>query len=261
MRRTILVAAIAASLIGGSLAVRAAGKGEAVEYKDGDVALEGYLAMPAGKPKAGVLVVHEWWGLDDYARHRAEQLAELGYAAFALDMYGKGVHTDDPKVATELSGKLRGGPDRKDMRRRAALGLDVLKSKAKTEHNAAIGYCFGGTTVLELARSGAELKGVVSFHGGLATPDLGDAKNIKCKVLACCGGDDGFVSAEELANFEKEMRDAKVDWVLMKFGGANHSFTNPDADKHKIPGLSYNEHADKRSWKAMQDFFDEIFAK
>src|SRR5581483_6503493 len=122
-------------------------------------------------------------------------------------------------------------------------------------------YCFGGTTVLELARSGADLRGVVSFHGGLATPDPKDAKNIKGKVLVCHGGDDTFVSADEVAGFEKEMRDAKVDWQLIKFGGATHSFTNPDSDKHGIPGLSYTKKADERSWKLMEQFFDEIFAE
>jgi dienelactone hydrolase len=258
MRRTFFVAAVA--LLAGA-ALAEGGKGEMVEYKSGDTALEGYLALPEGKAKAGVLVVHEWWGLDAYAKRRADDLAKLGYAAFAVDMYGKGVHTDDPKVAGELSGKLRGGPDRKVLRERMAAGLEVLKSKTKVEQVAAIGYCFGGTCVLELARSGADVKGVVSFHGGLATPHAEDAKNIKCKVLACHGGDDGFVSPEEFAGFEKEMRDAKVDWQVMVFGGANHSFTVPESTKRGIPGLSYNEAADKRSWKAMQNFFDEIFAK
>lgn len=262
MRKSHVVLALAVFAASAAGLVAARGedhKGEAVEYKCGDTALEGYLALPEGKAKGGVLVVHEWWGLDGYAKKRADMLAKMGYAAFALDMYGKGIHTDDPKKAGELSGKLRGGPDRKLLRERAQAGLDVLKNcKAKPAGCVAIGYCFGGTTVLELARSGADVKGVVSFHGGLATPNKDDAKNIKGRVLVLHGADDGFESPEEVAGFEKEMRDAKVDWEMVKFGGAVHSFTNPEADKHGIPGLAYNEKADHRSWKIMEQFLEDV---
>jgi dienelactone hydrolase len=261
MRRALLIGAalVAVSTIGVIAARAEGGKGEAIDYKDGAVQLEGFLYMPKGTPKGGVLVVPEWWGLDDYAKHRAEMLAELGYSAFAVDMYGKGVHTDDAKKATELSTAIKS--DRKVMRARINAALEAFKSsKAKPTKIAAIGYCFGGTSCLELARSGADIKGLVSFHGGLDSPDPAAGKNIKCRVLLCHGADDGFVKAEDLAACEDELRKGGVDWVLVKFSGANHSFTNPDADKHKIPGLSYNEKADKRSWKAMEIFFEEIFA-
>jgi dienelactone hydrolase len=260
MKRSIVFAAAAFATAALILpwSVRAeGGKGEAIAYKQGDVELEGYLALPAGTAKGAVIVFHEWWGLGDYERHRADQLAELGYAAFAADVYGKGVRTDDPKKAGELMGAAK-----KSFRERAAAGLAAFKaSKAHPEHVAAIGYCMGGSVALELARSGADLRGVVAFHAGLATDNPADAKNIKGKILVCSGGDDGFVPPEQIQAFEKEMRDAHVDWELISYGGAVHAFTNPAADSHGIKGIGYNEKADHRSWKAMQDFFAEIFSK
>jgi dienelactone hydrolase len=244
-------------------AAQAAVKTEVIEYKHGDVVLEGYLAYDdavSGK-RPGVLVVHEWTGHNPYARKRAEQLAALGYVAFALDMYGKGVHATDPQEAAKLANIYKN--DRKLMRARAAAGLDVLRKQPQTDtaHLAAIGYCFGGTTVLEMARGGADLAGVVSFHGGLATPTPEDAKNIKGKVLVQHGADDPFVPAPEVAAFEDEMRKAGVDWQLVKYGGAVHSFTNPDAGNDPAKGAAYNASADHRSWQTMKDFFAELFGK
>lgn len=240
---------------------QAAVRAEKVEYRHGDAVLVGYLAYDdavAGK-RPGVLVSPEWWGLNDYAKRRTEQLARLGYVAFAIDMYGKGKTTVDPKEAGQLAGLFRN--DRGLMRARAAAGLDVLKKRPQvdTARIIAIGYCFGGTVVLEMARSGADLKGVVSFHGGLSTPNPADAKNIKGKVLVLHGADDTFESPAEIAAFQDEMRQAKVDWEMNYYGGAVHSFTNPDADKAGIKGVAYNAAADRRSWQAMRDFFDEIF--
>jgi dienelactone hydrolase len=236
---------------------------ETVEYKHGDTVLEGYIAYDdASKDKRpGVLVVHEWTGHNPYVRKRAEQLAKLGYVAFALDMYGKGVRAKDAKEAASMSSVYK--KDRKLMRARAQAGLDVLRKHklVDTKRLAAIGYCFGGTTVLELARGGADLAGVVSFHGDLATPTPEDAKNIKGKVLALHGADDPFVPAKVVADFEDEMRKAGVDWQLVKYGDAVHSFTNPDAGKDKSRGAAYNEKADKRSWQAMKDLFAEILKK
>lgn len=234
---------------------------EAVEYKHGDTVLEGYLAYDnaiKGK-RPGVLVVHEWWGNNDYSKRRAEQFAKLGYVAFALDMYGKGIIAKDAKEAGALAGKYRS--DRKLMRERANAGLDVLRKHelTDTKRMAAIGYCFGGTTILELARSGAPLAGFVSFHGGLDTSDLKDAANIKGKVLVLHGGDDPYVTAEQMAAFQEEMRKAEVDWQVYIYGGAVHSFTNPDSGNDKSKGLAYDEKADKRSWEAMKMFFAEIF--
>ncbi len=233
---------------------------ERIEYRHGDAVLAGYLAYDnavTGK-RPGVLVVHEWWGLNDYAKRRAEQLARLGYVAFALDMYGKGISTTDPKEAGRLAGLFR--DDRPFGRARAAAGLEVLRKRPQVDpaRIAAIGYCFGGTVVLEMARSGADLKGVVSFHGGLATPNPADAGNIKGKVLVLHGADDTFESPAEITAFQEEMRQAKVDWQMVYYGGAVHSFTNPDAGKAGIKGVAYDEAADRRSWQAMRDFFDEI---
>jgi dienelactone hydrolase len=233
-------------------------KTETVEYKHGDQILEGYLAYDdANGKRPGVLVVHEWMGLNEYAKKRARQLAELGYVAFAADIYGKGIRPANQKEAGEQASIYK--KDRNLMRERAKAGLEVLKKQDVTDDSklAAIGYCFGGTTVLELARSGADVQGVVSFHGGLDTPKPEDAKNIKGKVLALHGADDPFVTAKEVQAFEREMREAKVDWQLVSYGGAVHAFTNPDAGKDVSKGAAYDEKADKRSWEAMQAFLRE----
>jgi len=239
----------------------AAVRTKVIEYKHGDTVLEGYLAYDDAQTgqRPGILVVHEWTGHNPYVRKRAEQLAELGYVAFALDMYGKGVHAKDAKEAAELAGTYKG--NRKLMRARAEAGLDVLRKQSQTDPNrlAAIGYCFGGTTVLELARDGQPLAGVVSFHGDLATPTPEDAKNIKAKVLALHGADDPFVPAAVVTAFEEEMRKGGVDWQLVSYGGAVHSFTNPGAGTDNSRGAAYNAKADHRSWVAMKNFFNEIF--
>ncbi|MGE5189141.1 MAG: dienelactone hydrolase family protein [Gemmatimonadota bacterium] len=259
MRYAIAAALLAFLGAGGQAAVRT----EVVAYRQGDALLEGYLAWDdaAGGKRPGVLVAHEWMRLDDYAKRRAEQLAGLGYVAFALDMYGKGVRPRDVKEAAALAGKFKG--DRGLMRARAAAGLDVLLGNPMTDPRrvAAVGYCFGGTTVLELARSGAPLAGVVSFHGGLDTPTPGDARNIKGKVLVLHGADDPFAPAAQVAVFEDEMRNAGVDWQVVLYGGAVHGFTNPDNGNDNAKGVAYNGKADRRSWQAMKDFFAEIFTE
>jgi len=249
--------------IGSVLAARAEMHTETVEYKDGDTVLEGYLAyddsVAQGK-RPGVLIVHQWMGLTDYEKKRAEMLAKLGYVAFAADIYGKGVRPKDAASAGKEAGKYRSG-DRALLRGRVNAGLDVLEKNERTDTKrvAAIGYCFGGTTVIELARSGADIAGVVSFHGGLDSPKPADGKNIKCKVLVCHGADDKFVSAADEAAFEDEMRQAKVDWRLIKYGGAVHGFTMWNEGSDNSKGMAYNEKADKRSWEDMKMFFAEIF--
>jgi len=239
----------------------AAMKTEAVEYKHGDAVMEGYLAYDdavEGK-RPGVAVVHEWWGISPYVKKRAEQLARMGYVAFALDMYGKGKVTQDPKVATEWSAPFKN--DRSFGRARAAAGLTVLKNHKLVDARriAAIGYCFGGTSVLEMARGGADLAGVASFHGGLDAPDPAKPGAVKAKVLVLAGGDDPFVPPAQVTAFEEEMRKAGADWQVHLYGGAAHSFTNPEADGYGLKGASYNEKADRRSWEAMKAFFAEIF--
>ena len=247
--------------LAGSVSVQAKIMTQTIEYKQGDATLEGYLAYDdsISGARPGVLVVHQWLGLTDYEKHRAQQLAALGYVAFCADIYGKGIRPKDTSEAGAQAGKYKS--DRALLRARVNAGLDVLKKNELVDAKrvAAIGYCFGGTTVLELARSGADIAGVVSFHGGLDSPTSADGKNIKCKVLVCHGADDPFEKPEDLAAFEKELRDAKVDWRLIKYGGAVHSFTQPMAGNDNSKGAAYNERADKRSWADMKSFFAEIF--
>jgi dienelactone hydrolase len=241
------------------VAVRAAIHTETVEYKQGDATLAGFLAYDDSSkaPRPGVLVVHQWKGLTDYEQKRAEMLAKLGYAAFCVDIYGKGVRPTTPQDAGAEAGKYK--RNRPLLRERVNAGLETFRKQSVVDAKriAAIGYCFGGTTVIELARSGADLAGVVSFHGGLDSPTPADGKNIKCKVLACHGADDPFVPAKDLEVFESEMREAGVDWRLIKYGGAVHSFTDWKADG-SMKGAKYDERADKRSWEDMKAFLAEV---
>ncbi len=232
-----------------------------ITYHHGETALEGYLAYDdaiAG-PRPGVLVVHEWMGLGPYAKRRAEQLAQLGYIAFAVDMYGKGVRAKDHTEAATLSGVYK--KDRQLMRDRINAALVVLKQQELTDASriAAIGYCFGGTTVLELARSGADILGVVSFHGGLDTPNPNDAKQIKGKVLVLHGADDRFVTPDQVTAFEQEMRAAVVDYRLIRYPGAVHSFTVREAGNDPSTGMAYHAEADRQSWEAMKAFLKTLF--
>jgi dienelactone hydrolase len=234
-----------------------------VEYKQGDTVLEGVSVCDdaASGKRPAVLVVHQWKGLGDYEKKRAEMLAKMGYNVFAVDIYGKGIRPQSPQEAGAQAGKFKN--DRALLRDRVRAGLDVLVRDERSDPKrvAAIGYCFGGTTVLELARSGADVAGVVSFHGGLSTPTPDDAKNIHGKVLALHGADDPNVPPKEVGAFEQEMRDAKVDWQLVTYGGAVHAFTDWNAGNDNSRGAAYNERADHRSWEAMKQFFDEIFAQ
>jgi dienelactone hydrolase len=258
MTRILALLAVAAALATGA---RAGIRGEKVEYRQGDTVLEGYVAWDdavQGK-RPGVLVVHDWMGVGSFAISKCEQLAKLGYVAFAADIYGKGVRPANAQEAGQEAGRYK--KDRGLLRARAAAGLTALRGSPFVDPKriAAIGYCFGGTTVIELARSGADVAGVVTFHGGLDSPAPADGKNIKGKVLALHGADDPFESAADLAAFEEEMRKAGVDWQLVKYGGAVHSFTNPAAGTDNSKGAAYNASADRRSWEAMKALFAEIF--
>ena len=245
-----------------AIPVSAEVKTKVVEYRDGDTVLEGFVAWdPArvGQSAPGVLVVHQWTGLTDYEKGRCRQLAELGYVAFAADIYGKGIRPAAPQEAGKQAGVYKN--DRALYRRRLNLGLAQLKQQpgVAPQKIAAIGYCFGGTGAIELARSGADIAGVVSFHGGLDSPAPADGKNIKAKVLLCHGADDPFVPAADIEAMKSEFNAAKVDWQLVAYSGAVHSFTQPMAGNDNSRGAAYNERADKRSWNAMQSFFGELF--
>jgi dienelactone hydrolase len=241
--------------------VHAAIQTRTVDYKEGSTVLEGTVVYDdaiAGK-RPGVVVVHDWMGPSDFSRGRAVALAKLGYIALAADIYGKSVRPKDMKEAAGAVEKYKN--DRPLMRARARAALDMLLVQPQTDPKrvAAMGYCFGGMTSLELARSGAPLLGVVSFHGGLNTPSPQDAAQIKCKVLALHGAADPLVPPQEVAAFEKEMDAGHVDWTLVKYSGAVHAFAVPGAGNDPSKGYAYNAVADRRSWQAMQDFFAEIF--
>ncbi len=234
---------------------------ENVEYHDKDALLEGYLAYDntITQPMPVVIVVHEWTGITDYVKMRCKKLAELGYLAFAADIYGKGKKPETMDEARTQATMYKSNIPL--LRERIITALEKIKQNEKADIGriAAIGYCFGGSTVLELARSGQSIQCVVSFHGGLSTPNIEDAKGIKCKVLVLHGADDPYVKPEEVTSFENEMRLAKVDWQLVKYSGAVHSFTNPASGNDNSKGAAYNEKADKRSWEAMRLFLNEIF--
>jgi dienelactone hydrolase len=260
--RLVSAALTAACLVAIAGTARAAIKTETVTYKEGQIEAHSFIAYDdsvSGK-RPGVLVVPEWWGLNDYPKMRAKMLAQLGYVAMAVDIYGDGKVTSDPKQAGQWADALEAG-DRAELRTRVAAALARLKSDPRVDPSktAAIGYCFGGATVLELARSGAEVNGVVSFHGHYDTKDPAKPDQVRARILACHGADDPFTSPAQIQAFEDEMRKARADWQFNVYGGARHSFTNPNAGKYHIAALAYNEEADHHSWQAMTNFFREIF--
>jgi dienelactone hydrolase len=246
-----------------SLDARAAVKTKTVDYKQGDTALEGYVAYDdslSGK-LPGVIIVHEWNGIGPYVKKRAEQIASLGYVAFCIDIYGKGVRPKDMKEAGEQATLYRN--NRQLMRERARAGLEEMKKmeRVDTSRIAAMGYCFGGGVVLELARSGADIRGAVSFHGNLDTPHPEETKALKAKILVLHGADDPHVTPEQVSAFQSEMRKAGADWQMNIYGNAVHAFSNPDAGNDPSKGAAYNKEADHRSWEAMKLFYREIFGK
>lgn len=237
--------------------------GEEVSYSADGATLKGYIARPtaAGGKRPGVLVVHEWWGNNDYTRKRADMLAELGYVALAVDMYGDGKTVDNPKEAGALSGEARKNIDVSEKRFAAARALLARQSDVDAGRIAAIGYCFGGGIVLEMARRGSDLAGVVSFHGGLGTPAPAKPGAVKGKVLVLNGAADPFVKPDQIDAFKKEMQAAGVTYTFIDYPGAVHAFTNPAATengkKFNLP-LAYDADADKKSWAEMQRFLQTV---
>lgn len=234
---------------------------ETVEYTQDGTVLEGYLVYDEAlaEPAPGVIVVHDWMGLQDYPRTRARQLAEMGYVAFAADIYGKGVRPQNNAEAAAQAGKYKGDLDL--MHARAQAAYDVLAAHRLTDEGrmAAIGYCFGGTVVLEMARAGMDLAGVVSFHGGLGTSRPAQEGDVKAEVLVLHGAADPHVPPEEVAGFQREMDMAAADWQMVLYSDAVHSFSKPAAGNDTASGNAYDARADRRSWEEMQSFFEEIF--
>lgn len=268
----ILALAVVAGL---ASAAHAEIKTRTVEYTSGGTTFVGFLAYDDAvatdkTPRPGVVVCPEWWGNDDYAHERAEMLAREGYVAFAIDMYGKGSSgqaktTNDPKEAAAWAGEVNKDP--KVLRERALAGYNTLATQKFVDrtHMAAIGYCMGGTLALEMARAGADLEAVVTFHASrIAAAEPADNKKLadrKTTVLICHGQDDGFVAPEEITKFHQQMKDAGVDYEFVSYAGAVHSFTNKIADSHNMAGVKYQEKADKRSWARTLALFVEKFGK
>jgi dienelactone hydrolase len=264
--RRALLALSGLVLIAAAVQAGAAVRGEPVEYKADGTVLKGYLAWDdavKGK-RPGVLVVHEWWGHNEYARTRARQLAELGYTALAVDMYGEGKTADHPQTAGQFSSEVRKNLPLAKKRFEAAAAVLRRHPTVDPKRIAAIGYCFGGAIVLEMARQGVDLKGVVSFHGALNTEHPARPGQVKAKVLVLNGADDPMIKPEAIEAFKKEMDAAGVDYRFVNYPGAKHSFTNPQATefgkKFNLP-LEYHPEADRESWTQMQAFLKEVFGQ
>jgi dienelactone hydrolase len=229
-------------------------------YARGDQKFQGYLVYDdAKKNTPGVLMIPDWMGVVQKAKDRADKIAQLGFTVLVSDAYGKDIRPTDANEAGKLAGALKN--NRRELRNRIQAAYEELKKIPQTDAKkiVAIGYCFGGTAALEAARAGLDIKGIVTFHGGLDSPNPDDGKNIKGKVLALHGADDPYVSAADLTAFEDEMRKNNVDWRLVKYGGAVHSFTDKTAGNDNSKGAAYNARADQRSWDEMQRFLKELF--
>ncbi len=250
MSRVFLAIWMCAALLVVTGSASAAVQTKTVTYKVGDVSCRGYVAYDDAieGQRPGVLVVHEWWGLDDYAKERCREIAAAGYVAFAADMYGEGKTVTHPKDAGEMAGQVRANID--TWRARAVAALKELKQQPQCdgENLAAIGYCFGGSTALQLAYTGADLKAVATFHAGLPTATPAEAKAVKPQILVCNGAADTFIPEMAIQSFKKALDEAHVKYEFVNYPGAVHSFTVKDSGKHGNPGMQYNAEADKDSW-------------
>ncbi len=234
----------------------------AVNYEVDHRQMVGALAGPDGNgPFPGVLICHEGNGLDEFQRQRTQSFADLGFVAFSLDYHGGGVGLTNRAEINDRLGELIEDVER--CRTVAQAGLDALLSDPRVDplRIVVVGYCFGGTMALELARTGAALRAVVALHPGLVTSRSEESVKIVAKLLVCVGADDPFVSVQQRLDFEQEMTDAGVDWQIHLYGGVQHSFTHPRTNMEVVAGLSYDEAADRRSWTAMCNLFDEVLAR
>lgn len=236
-------------------------KTEDFEYQLSGLTFRGYLAYDEAQTnkRPGILVTHEAWGLGEHAKSRAERLAQLGYVALAVDMFGEGKQASSVPEGLQWIQKLLADPQTLRARIRAAYDALATRPEVDNTRIAGIGYCFGGSTVLELARSGAPVAGVVSFHGGLQTHIPAQPGQLAAKVLVCTGADDPFVPLDQVHAFIEEMKKSRADYQVIVYGNTKHGFTVPEADKRGLEQLGYNPSSDERSWKAMQSFFQEIF--
>lgn len=251
-----LVAAILAACLVST--ARAEIKMDPVTYQEGTTTLKGFVVYDdatTGK-RPGVVVVHEWWGLNDYPKERARMLAQNGYVAFVADMFGDGRTTEHPQEAGEWAGALAANKETARARFMAAYDLLRKNPRVDAERTAAIGYCMGGSVVLRMAFEGVDLDAVASFHGGLfADPATGP---VKASILVCHGAADGFMTEDAVHLFQKNLAASGADYQFISYGGAKHAFTNPGADKRGIPGLAYDAAADRRSWAALLDFLGDV---
>ena len=232
-----------------------------VEYRQGDTVLKGFIAWndAATGKRPGVLVVHEWWGLNEHARNQARRLADAGYVGFALDLYGNGKVTTHPKDAQAFVAEATKDPAVLAARFNAALDVLTKDPRVDTTRIAAIGYCFGGAVALGMARAGAPLAAVVTFHGALSTQTPAQRGKVKARILVLAGGADPFVPPEQVDAFKKEMQAAGAHFEVVSYPGAKHGFTNPDAATYGMEQLAYNATADRESWAAMLKLFREVF--
>lgn len=256
-----LVAMAALTLSAG--AAQAAVVTKVVEYEFDGIKLKGFLAHDDAvkEKRPGVLVVHEWWGLNEYAKDRCKKLAELGYVAFAVDMYGDGKTTEHPDDARKMATMVR--ENVKVWRGRAEAGLKQLKAQPNVDGDkiAAIGYCFGGSTCLQLAYAGTDLKAVATFHAALPKPTEAEAKAIKAQILVCHGDADFFIPAEAVKAFRDALDGAKTKYEFIGYKDVVHSFTVPEADKVNIKGMKYDKAADEDSWKRMRALFKDTLGR
>ena len=259
--QTIIRLSLLLLILATALPAAAAVQSKAIEYKDGDTSLRGYLYWDDRyeKKRPGVLVLHEWWGLNAYAKMRARMLAESGYVAFAPDMYGGGQVTEHAEEAKGWMQQITANMD--GWQQRAKVGLEQLKAQDQVDGDnlAAVGYCFGGATAMQMAYAGMDIKGVASFHGSLPAATEEQQKNIKASVLVAHGDADKFVPPERIDAFKQALNQAGADWEIVIYGGARHSFTVPDAERKGIENLKYDPKADRRSWAKLMSFLDELF--